>query len=178
MSKYVYQPLLHEDSLRLLILEPATMGERIRCHLEHSRLSLNPQYNAISYAWGESLTEHTISLDDSTFEIRRNLYNALQQFRDERRPRALWADAICLNQTDIAERNHQVKLMRRIYEKSAITLIWLGEATEEDLPGLELVSCYETAFQNLFRGLLLLAPQSQSLPWSTLFRLDTASWNS
>jgi hypothetical protein len=155
MSTYVYQPLLHEDSLRLLILEPAAIGERIRCRLEHSRLSLNPQYNAISYAWGESLNEHTISLDDSTFEIRRNLYNALQHFRNGKRPRTLWADAICLNQTDIAERNHQVKLMRRIYEKSGITLIWLGEATDEDLLGLELISRYETAAQKLLRGIFL-----------------------
>jgi Heterokaryon incompatibility protein (HET) len=150
MSTYIYEPLLHEDSIRLLILEPAKMGERICCRIEQSRLSLNPKYNAISYVWGESLNKYVISIDGYTFEVRRNLYNALQCFRNECVPRTLWVDAICLNQNDIVERNHQVKLMRRIYAKTELTLIWYGEATEEDMPGLELISRYETTIPNHF----------------------------
>lgn len=41
--------------------------------------------------------------------------------------RVPWADAICINQQDIYERNSQVLLMRHIYEGAEQVLIWLGK---------------------------------------------------
>jgi hypothetical protein len=37
----------------------------------------------------------------------------------------LWVDAICINQDDIAERGHQVPLMRKIYSNAMQVVIWL-----------------------------------------------------
>jgi hypothetical protein len=154
---------VHTDSFRLLVIEPAKKGEPVRCCLELHRLSESPTYEAISYAWGDGLREHTIFIDDTTFSIGQNLYDALQRFRHERRPRVLWADAICLNQNDNTERNHQVRLMRHIYEKSALTLIWLGEAYEADLPCLELLSHYEAALpKSLVWPFSVTSPNSES----------------
>lgn len=39
----------------------------------------------------------------------------------------LWIDAICLNQGDVQERNHQVKHMSSIYRSAATVLVWLGK---------------------------------------------------
>jgi hypothetical protein len=39
----------------------------------------------------------------------------------------LWIDAICINQANTAERNHQVNLMRSVYAQASIVLVWLGE---------------------------------------------------
>ncbi|PNP60666.1 hypothetical protein FNYG_14603 [Fusarium nygamai] len=39
---------------------------------------------------------------------------------------ALWADALCINQDDLAEKSVQVRLMRRIYQQADSVLIWLG----------------------------------------------------
>jgi hypothetical protein len=44
--------------------------------------------------------------------------------------RVLWADAICIDQSRITERNHPVALMADIYRKCNRCLIWLGKAQE------------------------------------------------
>lgn len=39
-------------------------------------------------------------------------------------------DAICINQSDIEERNHQVKLMAYIFSRAKEVLVWLGLVEE------------------------------------------------
>jgi hypothetical protein len=39
----------------------------------------------------------------------------------------LWVDAVCINQSDSAERTQQVLLMREIYTKANRVYAWLGE---------------------------------------------------
>ncbi|KAF4636056.1 hypothetical protein G7Y89_g2030 [Cudoniella acicularis] len=41
----------------------------------------------------------------------------------------IWADGICINQSDIEERNAQVRLIGSIYQLARHTIIFLGEAT-------------------------------------------------
>lgn len=43
--------------------------------------------------------------------------------------RLLWADAVCINQADDAERGSQVGMMGRIYGQAARTLVWLGDGS-------------------------------------------------
>ena len=52
---------------------------------------------------------------------------ALMRFRLADRPRRLWIDAVCINQSDKAEKGCQVPLMARIYTQATEVLIWLGE---------------------------------------------------
>lgn len=42
------------------------------------------------------------------------------------RTNGFWVDQICINQEDIKERSHQVKLMCRIYRNAQSTIVWLG----------------------------------------------------
>jgi hypothetical protein len=48
-----------------------------------------------------------------------------------REQRILWANAICINQSDTKERNHQVGQMSSVYRQAceAIIWIWLGPET-------------------------------------------------
>lgn len=39
-----------------------------------------------------------------------------------------WIDALCINQQDTAERNHQVLLMSEVYSLADKVLVWLGDA--------------------------------------------------
>jgi hypothetical protein len=51
---------------------------------------------------------------------------ALQAIVQAYGPTTIWADSICINQTDLLERNHQVRLMGLIYERAHTVFIWLG----------------------------------------------------
>jgi hypothetical protein len=50
-ANLIYKPLIHDDSIRLLVLEPRLAMRAIRCRLEHRRLSEEPPHEAISYGW-------------------------------------------------------------------------------------------------------------------------------
>jgi len=52
---------------------------------------------------------------------------ALRYLRYEDRERILWVDAICINQTDLAEKSSQLKMMRDIYTSAERVVVWLGE---------------------------------------------------
>lgn len=41
----------------------------------------------------------------------------------------LWIGALCINQDDIPERDHQVGLMSRIYSPAGMVLVWLRPAS-------------------------------------------------
>ena len=56
---------------------------------------------------------------------------ALQRLRNTSEPRLLWIDAICIDQHNIKDRNHQVARMRDIYAHALRVLIWLGMSDAE-----------------------------------------------
>lgn len=52
--------------------------------------------------------------------------------RRRKQRRRLWADAICINQADVEERNYQVSMMVHIYSRAQRVVIWLGEESVID----------------------------------------------
>ncbi|KAK3364200.1 heterokaryon incompatibility, partial [Lasiosphaeria hispida] len=55
-----------------------------------------------------------------------NLYTALLALRHRDKPRYLWVDAICINQSDIAEKNVHMPQMHLVYQRAARVVVWLG----------------------------------------------------
>jgi len=55
----------------------------------------------------------------------------------------MWIDAVCINQNDIQERNHQVTQMGRIYENAACVVVWLGLVDEDCARALEVLQSKE-----------------------------------
>ena len=55
--------------------------------------------------------------------------------RDGVTPKHLWIDAICIAQNDVAERSLQVAIMGDIYQRSLMTIVWLGR--EDPHPGAQ-----------------------------------------
>jgi hypothetical protein len=95
------------------------------------RLDKAPIYEALSYTWGEpDEFGHQIWVNDDPMNVRVNLWNALQAIISysaiHGEARAIWIDALCINQSDVMERNHQVGLMRDIYKGAVRVLVWLG----------------------------------------------------
>jgi hypothetical protein len=131
----VYQPLQNPRSIRLLILLPGKFGDTIQCCLFPFELSKAIPYEALSYCWGVSEPSVSIVCNGQPFEVRPNLGAALQRLRRSNvgvspmiwLARALWIDAVCINQVDLGERTEQVSFMADIYTQARKTLIWLGE---------------------------------------------------
>ena len=144
---YQYTPLsvLHEDGIRLLHLEPGS-GDDIRFSLYPVRLGDKPSYEAISYCWGDPKDTREVHCDGALLHVTNSLYTALKRLRKEDGVRVLWADAVCINQTDTEEKNRQVRLMSAIYSQPTSVLVWLGD----DTSGLEgLQECLKGALEVL-----------------------------
>ncbi|KAI1771147.1 heterokaryon incompatibility protein-domain-containing protein [Hypoxylon cercidicola] len=45
----------------------------------------------------------------------------------------LWVDAVCIDQDNLSERNHQVQLMREIYRKAAAVFSWIDSSREKNI---------------------------------------------
>jgi Heterokaryon incompatibility protein (HET) len=87
-----------------------------------------PSYIALSYTWGDAEDTTPIQVAGREKMVTRNLRDALFTLSTEPRTASLpvWADAVCINQEDITERNREVKRMAVIYECAASVIIWLG----------------------------------------------------
>ncbi|SRR6266536_3561408 len=128
-----------QSDFRLLTLNPGKAEDTITCSLYDASLQSMPDYEAISYVWGDPLDTCTILCSGQPFAITKSLHAALRNFRCEDQERVLWADAICINQEGFAERSEQVLIMRDVYRQARRVLIWLGEETENDCDALDIV---------------------------------------
>ncbi|RKK85082.1 hypothetical protein BFJ69_g1783 [Fusarium oxysporum] len=61
-----------------------------------------------------------------TLSITESLHEALWHLRKPDEDRVLWVDALCIDQTNIKERGHQVSRMGEIYKKADKVIVWLG----------------------------------------------------
>lgn len=68
---------------------------------------------------------------ETPIAVTKNRLSALRYLRRSREHRPLWADAICINQHDLAERSTQVALMGDIYQTANSVTVWLGDASNE-----------------------------------------------
>lgn len=123
-------PCRADSDIRLIELfpGPVIVGDKsydFECKFHVESLSSPPPYTAVSYMWGESIETLAILLDGKPFDIRSNLFDLLKRL-SRQHTSLLWVDAICINQTTIHERNHQVGLMGQIYSKAERVVIWLG----------------------------------------------------
>lgn len=173
----LYRPLNGEE-IRLIEIYPGDWNDPIACQLHYVPLDGNtsPEYVALSYAWGDQSTPKTeICVNGRDRQITQSLYTALRQLRrfgaavDEAGPSVhfnmtdpvqlpepklnlrkfrLWADALCINQKDDKDQEHQIPLMRQIYRFADNVFVWLGENEPQDEPLIKGLS--ETLFLSEF----------------------------
>jgi hypothetical protein len=131
--RFAYLPLPRDDvSIRLLILLPSQSdSHQISCELAYHSLLDGTSYEALSYVWGDPNDTVNILVDSQPFHVTRNLFEALKVLRQPSEPRVLWADAICIDQGNLAERSSQVAIMGEIYRQATAAIAWLGPEPEE-----------------------------------------------
>ncbi|CAK7213087.1 hypothetical protein SBRCBS47491_001683 [Sporothrix bragantina] len=132
---YEYTSIKNEEEIRLLELYPGSGDDEIRVELYSAPIDRLPPFEAISYCWGDATQSQTILCNDTPLVITTSLYGALKRFRPEPGPdaksRTIWADAICIQQTDLVEKACQVMHMPQVYSQAWRVLVWLGEEDED-----------------------------------------------
>lgn len=126
---YKHSSLRGPNSIRILTLLPsAEFDSPIDVQLAEVDLPSKPDYEALSYAWGDTKNKVGISCHGRRLDVTVNCALALQNLRHEYQARTLWVDAICIDQTlaNEAERNQQVRIMGNVYETAQRVLVWLG----------------------------------------------------
>jgi hypothetical protein len=81
--------------------------------------SIGVEYEALSWCRGTAQQTSYINIRKNariySKTIEPDLLAALKVLRLPQEDRHLWIDAICINQADIGEKNHQVEIMSTIY---------------------------------------------------------------
>ncbi|RSL49822.1 hypothetical protein CEP54_012247 [Fusarium duplospermum] len=130
-SAFAYRPLHNKSAMRLLELFPSdNRTEPLLGRLVESDLTLQPEYEALSYVWGDTNVNEHIFLDEQAIPITPNLHSALVHLRDASDVRTIWVDALCIDQSTHAERNQQVTIMGDIYKSARQVVVWLGETAD------------------------------------------------
>ena len=120
-----------DREIRLLDLLPGNVNDDIRCTLRVVSLDLHPDYEALSYVWGDHVEDEDIEVSGKPMSITKNLYAGLRRLRNPTEKRTLWIDQLCINQWDMKEKAAQVALMRHIYKQCNRCVTWMGELSRD-----------------------------------------------
>ncbi|KAI7667580.1 hypothetical protein KC318_g5792 [Hortaea werneckii] len=169
-----YQPLdARKKEIRIVLVYPSinlSTGDQLPvCRLQTASLpdEPTPHYEAISYAWGERTGVAPIIINDQHRQQPASAVRVLQRFApaEGSEPRRLWIDAICINQSDVAERNQQVAMMSDVYRNSSQTLVWLGDADANTAAAFEQIDVILRDKENELRTAYPTREQIESLKW-------------
>ena len=129
--------------IKLVKLLPRTNTGAIHLELYENILlepGQHPPYTALSYEWGsERLSKAPIFVNGEPLHVRCNLYYCLRDLikYHDMANQLLWVDSLCINQTDVRERNHQVQHMRGTYALADKVFAWIGPPTASSIQILE-----------------------------------------
>ncbi|KAL7935867.1 heterokaryon incompatibility protein domain-containing protein [Trichoderma chlorosporum] len=127
---------LGKDSIRLIEIEPAACeSDPLVCTMTEIAFGSRPKFEALSYMWGTEKAKDAIMLNGFPFEVGKNLLDALHFLRSRVTSkdvcRLFWIDAICINQSNVEERNRQIRIMDQIYFRAGTVVVWLGSKYSE-----------------------------------------------
>ncbi|CBX96676.1 hypothetical protein LEMA_P109410.1 [Plenodomus lingam JN3] len=150
LPAYHYAPLPTDiPTIRILEVQPSSgqPGEFV-CRLRHVSLLEGPEYTALSYSWGAvNGTVPVVFLDGqgqrAELLITETLHSFFRQIITDSAESitrlALWVDAVCINQSDLEEKNSQVAMMHKIYHQAQKVAVWLGDGSKETETAMDII---------------------------------------
>lgn len=141
-SDFQHEPLnLKQASIRLVEVLPADASGIVQCRIR--RATIEASYTCVSYVWGPPEDTQPISLNGKALLVRRNIWMFLKtvssQIASKQRvdndgtvldfreaAASLWIDALCIDQDNNGEKNHQVQQMGEIFSRARRVIAWAG----------------------------------------------------
>ena len=152
--------------IRLLSIDPSQNPPS--GNLAVVSLDDDPVFTALSYAWSDPGNILHFVCSGEVLHVHENLGDFLRQTRG-RNQGAIWIDAICINQNDDAEKNHQIPLMGEIYNKAARILVWLGTNSIDEDKACAVISL-------LANGMTVVFDQENEAPFPDPSSLGVPPW--
>jgi hypothetical protein len=146
---------LDPGRIRLLRLHPGKLDEMIHCDRLAISLQHPPAYKYLSYVWGDSTRQMSITVGREPFNITANLYSALRAIRAQDSTLTLWVDCLSINMDDLAEKSSQVALLPQIVRSASATIVWLGEDDESSEVAIKFVDSHNNFIGKLGREEIL-----------------------
>lgn len=127
-----YPPIPCDESshIRLVLLKQGKRNAEVCVKIVPVLFTEAPAYEAISYAWGQVGVTEPVSVNDVKCQIPVNLLAFFRQRQSMPDQSPLWIDALCIDQTNPADKKAQIMHMGKIYRKCTQFTIWLGEDSE------------------------------------------------
>lgn len=186
---YKYGPLHPtKDQIRVLRICPGEPSDDVRCIMDHITLDQPAAYQALSYAWHDPTLfpdegrqpSETIQIDDKFLKVGKNIASFLRTMRMKKPDSGWWwIDSICINQSDVRERNSQVHRTRRIYQTASQIMVWLGPLVHDSNRAIDFL---KFVFTDCPRGhesvwfRKYLSTNSISTQWKALTRFLFRVW--
>ncbi|KAK4216844.1 heterokaryon incompatibility protein-domain-containing protein [Rhypophila decipiens] len=138
-DEFRYEPLNTDlREFRLIDLGPnKDPSSPVEITLRHASRRDRPEYCALSYTWGAPFgglppewdspaVTRLIKVNGKNFHVRLNLDAALRRLIKDGVKLPIWIDAICIDQSNIPEKNAQVQAMWGVYFQAMETFAWIG----------------------------------------------------
>ena len=145
-TQFKYPPIKQQKELRLLRIERGEFDEPVRCGISTAVVD-DADFEAVSYTWAEESGDSSeccrVFVNSVPFPVTRNCERALKRVRERPLRAFVWIDAICIDQSNDAERGHQVRLMPDIYSRAKTVLVYIGEGDDNITSALEMIATEE-----------------------------------
>lgn len=133
-SNPLYEPL--PDALthiRLLEVLQGKIGQHVVCAMSVWPLETAPPYDAISYTWGDPTLTVPVTINGVEISVRTNCEYVMQQWFTTKmnESKHIWVDAICIDQSNLKERGHQVTIMGELYKRSSQVTACVGPHADD-----------------------------------------------
>jgi len=125
-AQYKYSSTLPQRSIRLLRLD--STRHPILCCLETVALDQAPEFWALSYLWGSEAKPVSLKISnrwgqaDGCIAVTKNCGDAIAALLPLMGVRHLWVDAVCINQSNLQEKQLQIPLMGEIYSQASLVV--------------------------------------------------------
>lgn len=125
---YQYEQMNFKD-IRILELLPGKEETPLAGELRHVNIEKEKKYFALSYVWGPAMVTSLLTTSRGWIPLTTSLTQGLKRIRKEKESIFVWADAICINQTDDHEKAEQIRKLPKIFSSAEAVLGWIGNGS-------------------------------------------------
>lgn len=153
---------------RILTLRAGSFSCPVECGLSVASLGMEHlDFEALSYVWGTEFFGRKIYVNGIPAVVHPNLFGALRHLRHQDRDRRLFVDAVCIDQSNAAEKARQVAQMGEIFRSARRVVVWLGLGSLTTRMLFRINRASESFAKEIHLGSVRAVSQVLSVPWWT-----------